>query len=128
MRNTIFLLLVLFSNCNPVKYTGYDYSFVVNNNTQDSLYFSWDMNYFDHSKNSHISYTLMPNKANEIGKNGSWIGLFNAETDTMYAYFIDLNIERTNSWDSIFNQHKFLSVKKLSKSEFINGNKTIAYP
>jgi hypothetical protein len=117
-------------SCDPSKFTGYDCRFKFNNTTQDTIYAGFEMNYnraFKKQVRGHL--TLLPNSnIGQCGYGGGWDSMFKSELDSMHIYFIDKNTFKTTTWDSIFTQNKYLVVKTLSQSQFINSGKTISYP
>ena len=102
-----FLILIVGSiilyNCNPSKITGYDCSFKINNNTSDTVYMGYQMNYeMNQNLRVHGHKLIIPNSnAGQCALGGSWDRFFVNESDSMYIYFIDKNIFNTNPWDFV---------------------------
>jgi hypothetical protein len=130
MNKLVILMIFPFISCNLQKLTGSDYSLRINNVSSDTVYFGWDVNYDQSPKKGlGVKYIAEPNVVSiHDPLYGSWEGLFRSENDTLLVYFVDKATEKISNWDSIFTQNKYIALKKMSQSQFINSNKTMVYP
>jgi hypothetical protein len=125
----IFVLPTLSSGCLGDNRFGYDYSIKLKNNSTDSIYVDYELNYPDPSnKSKFVRYSTKANGLLEFGTLGKWNKYFTKVSDTLFVYVISKEVHKSFSFDSIFINKKFLARKSISYTQFYNGEKSVFYP